>query len=246
LAAAIAAPALGADLFILYSGCSEGEAVIAQLGPEVRVQVHSAMAGESKPCYYVAAAKDGKPVRGYLLGTTHPAVVEFERLRRSGHDLDRTPPPAPAGAQATMQAQAAPGAGGYFENISGVDTAGRSFNLAEMRGKVVLVTFWAPGIKASRSELDRVRVLYEDLHGKGLNAISVSIDPNRERVAAALDDSGVDWPVYIDYKGLAQRHDVARGNVPKTFVLGPDRQILASGLRVDELKNIIMKEIGKK
>ena len=75
---------------------------------------------------------------------------------------------------------------------------GRDIDLAQFKGKVVLVDFWATWCKPCMNELPTLKATYEQLHEKGFEIVGISLDqekPALERVVAA---EKLPWPQYFD------------------------------------------------
>jgi peroxiredoxin len=64
--------------------------------------------------------------------------------------------------------------------------AGERFDLAQLRGKVVLLHFWATWCDSCRTEMPALAHVYADLHARGLELLTVSADDPHER-REALD-----------------------------------------------------------
>jgi cytochrome c biogenesis protein CcmG/thiol:disulfide interchange protein DsbE len=62
--------------------------------------------------------------------------------------------------------------------------AGERFDLAQLRGKVVLLHFWATWCDSCRTEMPALAHIYADLHAHGLELLTVSADDPHERRAA--------------------------------------------------------------
>lgn len=125
--------------------------------------------------------------------------------------------------------------------------AGTPFKLSALRGKIVLVDFWATWCGPCVAELPNVRKLYEEYHAAGLEVVSISIDQNAGAIRKFLAKQPIPWPQIWAENGvkapLSQRYGVT--SVPATFLVGPDGRVRAKDLRGDELANLIEKEIAK-
>jgi peroxiredoxin len=140
-----------------------------------------------------------------------------------------------------------------------VDTAGRALNLAEMRGKVVLVQFWSAIHGGSLSTMPQVKELLEQHAAAGLVVVSVNTDlyvtrETHEQMKAAgqrflprlfdredLDEAvarhGMDWPVVWDGKGLNGPVPDAFTvrQLPSVYVIGRDGRIVIRDRYNDDL-----------
>jgi thiol-disulfide isomerase/thioredoxin len=79
-------------------------------------------------------------------------------------------------------------------------TDGTNVDLAKMRGKVVLVDFWATWCAQCMEEVpDEVKV-YRELHGKGFEIVGISLDQDKTLMDAVTKADGMAWPQYFDGK----------------------------------------------
>jgi thiol-disulfide isomerase/thioredoxin len=78
---------------------------------------------------------------------------------------------------------------------------GSEVDLAKMRGKVVLIDFWATWCGPCVGEVPHVVEAYKKLHDKGFEIVGISLDQNKEKLLAFTKEKGVTWPQYFDGKG---------------------------------------------
>lgn len=76
----------------------------------------------------------------------------------------------------------------------GVGLDGRPVDLADLKGRVVLLHFWETGCGYCVHELADVKAAYEKLHGKGLDVISFSFDSDRKALDRFLAMQPMPWP----------------------------------------------------
>ncbi|MFN3544058.1 MAG: peroxiredoxin family protein [Thiobacillus sp.] len=103
---------------------------------------------------------------------------------------------------------------------------GRQVALAEQRGKVVLVNFWATSCPGCVKEMPDMIKVYNEYHGRGFEivAVAMSYDPPAY-VNNFVQTRQLPFPVVLDSDGA---HAQAFGNVqvtPTSFVIGPDGRI---------------------
>ncbi|HSU67232.1 MAG TPA: TlpA disulfide reductase family protein [Tepidisphaeraceae bacterium] len=79
--------------------------------------------------------------------------------------------------------------------VSGTTIQGKSFSSTTLKGKVVMVDFWATWCPPCREELPHVVSLYKQYHDKGLEIVGISNDNDRKALLAFLKDNpDVKWP----------------------------------------------------
>jgi peroxiredoxin len=111
-------------------------------------------------------------------------------------------------------------------DISLVTIDGEQLQLASLRGKPLLVTFWATTCPACIREVPHLIELYEELSPQGLEIIGIAMDydpPNQ--VLAMRNARNIPYPVALDIHAEAAR---AFGNVrltPTSFLIAPDGRI---------------------
>lgn len=115
---------------------------------------------------------------------------------------------------------------------------GKTISLKESLGKVTIIDFWASWCKPCRIENPNVVALYNELHDKGLNIISVSLDKEAESWKEAIAADGLVWNHVSNLKfwqdPIAEQYNVK--SIPATFILDEKGNIVAKDLRGDELK----------
>jgi thiol-disulfide isomerase/thioredoxin len=131
--------------------------------------------------------------------------------------------------------------------LSGITLAGTQYHISAHRGRVVLVDFWATWCPPCRSELPRLKSLYERYHEEGLDIIGVSLDKTRDELSAFVQKKQIPWPqIFPDDPGeqgwenpLLQRYTVS--SIPYTLVVDRNGKIVASGLVGEKLEDAIDK-----
>jgi thiol-disulfide isomerase/thioredoxin len=108
--------------------------------------------------------------------------------------------------------------GGPTPALALADMDGRVHNLAEYRGKVLVVNFWATWCAPCRDELPSLERLRETLRGGPFEVFAVNVNENESRVKRFLAEVPLRLPVLLDRNGDTQRAWRVRG-LPATFLL---------------------------
>lgn len=77
---------------------------------------------------------------------------------------------------------------------------GRKIDLRDLKGKVVMIEFWATWCGPCVAELPRVKKLYDQYHEKGFEIIGVSLDDDKDTLLKFMKKNEMTWPQYFDGK----------------------------------------------
>src|SRR5207237_3540111 len=101
------------------------------------------------------------------------------------------------------------------------DLQGRDVKLSDLRGKVVLVNFWATWCKPCKEEMPAMQAAYDKLRDEGLVVLAVNELEDVQRVAEHVRSHGHTFPVVMDHDNrIANRYGVV--GLPASFLI--DRQ----------------------
>jgi peroxiredoxin len=84
--------------------------------------------------------------------------------------------------------------------INGLDIHGKPMKLADYRGKVVALVFWATTCGPCMREIPREKALVERMKGRPFAMLGVNIDADVSVARKAMEAQGVDWPNWHDGK----------------------------------------------
>jgi len=112
------------------------------------------------------------------------------------------------------------------------DLAGRRVTLDDLRGKAVVLDFWATWCTPCVFQIPVLNSFHE-LHGDRVAVIGVSVDAaGRDIVEAFVDEYAIAYPVLLGDEGLAQRYGAV--GFPTLYVLTPDGRIDSAHVGVVE------------
>ena len=122
------------------------------------------------------------------------------------------------GTCAAQGSELKPWTGGATPALELRDPTGKLHKLADYRGKVVVVNFWATWCPPCREEMPSMQALRMELAGKGFEVLAVNLMESSERIAAFRDSELIDLPVLMDRDGAAaKRWKVSM--LPASFVI---------------------------
>jgi thiol-disulfide isomerase/thioredoxin len=117
------------------------------------------------------------------------------------------------------------------------DPAGNPVTLSSLRGKVVMIDFWASWCGPCRQENPNVVKLYQKYNSKGFEIIGVSLDRTKEEWVQAIKDDQLSWVHVSDlqfWQNTAARLYSVNA-IPQTYLLDAEGKIIAKGLRSEQL-----------
>lgn len=97
--------------------------------------------------------------------------------------------------------------------------------LSALRGRVVLVNFWATWCKPCEEEMPAMERLYQELQDEGFELLAVSVDETREPVQEFQRRMGLSFPLLLDSdKRVATLYQTFR--FPETLLIGADGTVI--------------------
>ena len=114
---------------------------------------------------------------------------------------------------------------------------GKEIALSSLRGKVVLIDFWASWCGPCRKEMPNVVRAYAKYKSKGFEIYGVSLDKEKGNWVEAIEEEGITWPQVSDllYWQSSVISLYAIEGIPYTVLLDREGTIIAKNLRGEEL-----------
>lgn len=125
---------------------------------------------------------------------------------------------------------------------------GKELKLSDLRGKVVLIDFWASWCRPCRAENPNVVRIYNRYHDKGFEVFSVSLDNKREAWLQAIVSDGLVWENHVsDLRGWSSAAGRLYGisSIPATVLVDRDGKVLARNLRGEQLEQALQEIFDK-
>ena len=129
-------------------------------------------------------------------------------------------------------------AGSEAPEINLPDPSGKNIALSSLRGKVVLIDFWASWCGPCRKEMPNVVAAYKKYKSKGFEIYGVSLDKELQPWVEAIKKEGITWIQVSDLRYwdcvAAKQYNVQ--SIPFTLLLDKEGKIIAKDLRGDKLE----------
>lgn len=118
---------------------------------------------------------------------------------------------------------------------------GYRLQLAEYKGKYVLLDFWASWCPDCRKDIPKVKALHEK-YGKKVEFIGVSFDVDRDRWAKCVADNGMAWRQVSELKKMREAKIAAAYGVqwiPSMTLIGPDGKVVLSTVVIERMEKAL-------
>ncbi|HRP53109.1 MAG TPA: TlpA disulfide reductase family protein [Fluviicola sp.] len=127
------------------------------------------------------------------------------------------------------------------------DVNGKNISLSDLRGKIVLIDFWASWCGPCRKENPNVVALYNKYKDSGFTVLSVSLDKDKAAWLTAIEKDKLSWPNHVsDLKywsnEAAKLYQVS--GIPFTVLVDKEGKIINTKLRGEELEQTLKSIFG--
>lgn len=129
--------------------------------------------------------------------------------------------------------------GSVAPEIIQADINGKNIPLSELKGKYVLIDFWATWCGPCHREIPNLKQAYNLYNSKGFEIYSVSLDENREKWLKTIEDKELSWVHVGDMLGWRNEAALAYNveAIPFTILLDKEGKIIAKNLRGQDLED---------
>ncbi len=138
------------------------------------------------------------------------------------------------------------GVGAQAPELNFPSPEGPSVSLSSLKGKVVLIDFWASWCRPCRAENPNVVRIYQKYHSKGFEILGVSLDKEKDKWVQAIQDDNLTWKHVSDLGGWqsasAKAYSVT--SIPMTYLVDKEGNILGKGLRGPALEQKLQSIFG--
>lgn len=133
--------------------------------------------------------------------------------------------------------------------LQGVTLSGAPVDLRQLRGRVVLVDFWATWCGPCREELPNIRATWDKHHEAGFEVIAVSIDRDLQALTSFVAREKPPWTVVADRHprspaSMAAQYGIR--SIPAFILVGPDGRVAAVQCRGEQLGREVAKLLAEK
>ena len=117
---------------------------------------------------------------------------------------------------------------------------GKTINIKKLKGKIIVLDFWASLCGPCRKEIPNVKKVYAEYKDKGIQFLSVSIDAKKEAWTKALKEEQMPWMQgWTPDAGKSVMNTYQFGGIPFIILIDKEGNIYRKNLRGEDIKNAI-------
>lgn len=138
--------------------------------------------------------------------------------------------------------------GTKFPDFNEKDLDGKPLSIANYKGKIVLIDFWATWCGSCVGELPNVIATYQKHHAQGFEIIGVSLDQDQTKLTDFIKSKDMTWQQFFDGQGWGNKLAVRYGieSIPATFLLDGKGKIIGKDLRGEALEQAVASALANK
>jgi thiol-disulfide isomerase/thioredoxin len=117
---------------------------------------------------------------------------------------------------------------------------GREFDLADYRGKVVLVDFWATWCGPCVAGMPEIIELYNTRHEQGFEIVGISFDSDKEALEKYVSENDIPWVQFFDGKGWDNEYGRQYGinAIPTMWLVGRNGKVVDFSARMNVAEKV--------
>lgn len=127
--------------------------------------------------------------------------------------------------------------GAQIPEISEKDTSGNDFKISSLKGKFILIDFWASWCVPCLQQVPELKRVFNKYGGKNFAILSISIDDDKSKWIQAIKRENLNWFNISDLKATegpaAQVFNIRE--IPQLFLIDPDGKIVAKDLNIGDV-----------
>jgi peroxiredoxin len=125
------------------------------------------------------------------------------------------------GSGAAGGGQGRPLPGERAPDFSATDSSGADFSLADYRGRIVVINFWATWCPQCEDEMVEFEAIWQAMEAQGVQFVGVAVDDTLNAVEAMAAEIGITYPLIVEEEGrITSAYGVTA--VPETYIIAPD------------------------
>lgn len=136
--------------------------------------------------------------------------------------------------------------GTKFPDFTETDLNGQPLSVSQLKGKVVLVNFWATWCGPCVAALPGLLKIHGTYHPRGFEIIGISLDQDKEQLQRFVAENKIPWPQYFDGLGWRNKLAVQYGvnSTPMYYLLDRAGSIIKANPALDELEAAVAKAVA--